>query len=377
MDMLNFFRPLSQAFVFSLSMFLCSCDSNTVEESTEPVVKWVPPATTPITSGSVSVNINGGILQMTPEMFDFGQIGAGSTHDGIFTLKNIGQAPLTLASAVPSCACTTTNSIDGTVLKTGETLELKAALVAPLEPQEKTSKVFIRIEGSNDIVVAKLKGEVTFPINPSPAYASALKGVTDGVITLRSMDGKPFKILSSNGIAPEYVGFDPSAQAPQSRYVARWSIAGMECSTIPRWWVFETDRADCPLIPCRVRNECTGSKRDLDRRVRHWIFSEYLYVAGRVSPGSSFSVEVDLEHANPSARGRVDLPQWSEVRAVTSMSSEATVKLISSEMNGDQAVRVTLQVTPVSNASGLLYIPVLITTTTGSGVFDVIVSVRP
>ena len=88
-------------------------------------------------------------------------------------------------------------------------------------------------------------------------------------------------------------------------------------------------------------------------------------------------VEVDLEHSNPSARGRVDLPQWSEVRAVTSMSSQASVKLISTDMKGETVVGVRLQVTPASNASGLLYIPVLITTSTGSGLFDVIVSVRP
>ena len=65
------------------------------------------------------------------------------------------------------------------------------------------------------------------------------------------------------------------------------------------------------------------------------------------------------------------------MRAVTSMSSEASAKLISSDMKGDAAVSVTLQITPAAGASGLLYIPVLITTSTGSGLFDVIVSVRP
>ncbi len=96
-----------------------------------------------------------------------------------------------------------------------------------------------------------------------------------------------------------------------------------------------------------------------------------------MAPGTSFNVEVDLEHSNPTARGKIQLPQWSEVRAVTAMSSEASVKLISSEMKGDELVRVKIQVTPASGTTGLLYLPVLITTSTGSGVCDVIASVRP
>ena len=146
----------------------------------------------------------------------------------------------------------------------------EASLDAPGEPGKKQAKVFVQLEGMSRPAIVRLGGMVTMPVQPEPTYASALKGVDRGTIRLASIDGRPFQISASNGGTPDFVDFDPARDAPRNVYDVRWSIAGMSPMSIPRWWVFTTDRSDCP-VPCRVRNENTGSKRDMARFERRWI----------------------------------------------------------------------------------------------------------
>lgn len=365
----------------ALLMPSIGCGGDTASQdgsSKTPPAPWIPPVKEPVTSGVVSLKTaQDGVLEITPKSVDFGEVAPGSEHPATFTLANKGAVPISIISATPSCACTTINDLAGKVIDPGGILDLDAALVAPLQPEEKTSRVYIRIAGVENPVTVELKGDTTLPIKAIPPYAEALKGTENGTIQLRSMDGQPFTVISSNGEKPVFVGFDPAKDPIRSEYKVAWSIAGMKCESIPRWWVFETDRADCPLIPCRVRNECTGSKRDEQRFKRFWAFDDYLLDGGEVAAGEPFEVEVDLSHTNPRGRGVVIAPQWSKVLSAEATTSDASASLVGSTVLDSENAQVRLKIVPRKDFRGLLYVPVKVTTSTGAGVVDVIAKVIP
>jgi hypothetical protein len=354
------------------------CENSVSSTPAATAAPWAPPATAPKGSGIVRIAVPpAGVLEVAPESVDFGLVAPASIHPATFVLANKGSVPITVASVTTSCACTTTSSIDGITIPPGGTLDLDAALVAPRQPETKTSKVFLRIQGVAQPILLKLTGDVTLPIKATPPFAAALKGTTSGIINLASMDGVPFRVLSSNGRNPVFLNFDPTTDAPRSTYSVAWSIASMSCETIPRWWVFETDRADCPLVPCRVRNECTGSRRDQDRFTRFWSFSDYLLDGGAVTAGVPFTLTVDLNHTNPRGGGAVVAPTWKNVLGAASQSSSATAILVSSTPVDGETVSITLQVVVEKGYSGLLYVPVSVKTETGVGVVDVVAKVKP
>ncbi len=337
-----------------------------------PASPAAPAAPAPGSQGRPSA----GPIAVEPPVIDFGPIGPGSRHEGKFQLRNLTQQPLTVRSAMPSCKCTAVSPIVGKVIPAGGTLELSATLEAPRTPGDKDAKVFVVCDGMESPAVAMLKGVVTLPIVPEPAYCEALKGVTKGVVRLKATDAKPFTVLGCDGKPPVFVGFDPAKDQPRSEYILAWDFTGVAPADLKLWWVVETNRADCPLIPLRVRNENTGSKFDQARTGRFWHVPESLVSAGLLAPGQPFEGSVEIEHYNPKARGAVEKPEWSQVRGVKSLSPLATAEFLGSQMDGDKCA-IRFRFTPSAAAAGrFIWVPMEIQTATGSGPFFVVASVR-
>jgi hypothetical protein len=126
-----------------------------------------------------------------------------------------------------------------------------------------------------------------------------------------------------------------------------------------------TDRADCTVIPLRVRDECTGSKNDMERYARFWIVKESLVDAGTVHNGKAGTVDVELEHYNPPKKGAVEKPEWRSVTAARSLIDGVTVKLVSKQDVGVDAAKVTLEV--IASHGGTFEGEIEIETATGKG----------
>jgi hypothetical protein len=316
-------------------------------------------------------------IAVEPPMVDFGVVAPGSKHPATFTLRNIGTQPLTVAQAQPSCKCTDISPIAGSVIQPGGTLTLTAALSVPLTPGEKDAKVMISFLNTKGMIVANMKADVTLPIRATPAYLDALKGKKSGTIQLSSVDGKPFKVITAGGKpvaprGPDGKPVDPQGAASQA---IDWSVDGIAPTALQQWWVIETDRADCPLIPLRVRNEATGSAFDPGKIARCWFPPESVINAGRIKPGQSVEVSVSIEHLNPSEQGRVTKPTWGDVTAVRVPGGEATVELVRATKRADTFVDVVMKFTPGAGVKGVAYIPVEIETATGRGPVFVSVTV--
>lgn len=363
-----------------LVLLLAHCDrapepeaAPTTSASPSPVT---PPAAPPAeprnvgaTEGSLRVMAGSVPFEIVPESIDFGAVAPGSINEGTFRIRNLGDKSVRVVRATPSCVCTTLTDLTGVAVPPGGSVELAASLDAPTVPGEKDAKVFVVLEGMEQPAIVKLVGVVTFPVQPTPAYADALKGVTEGVIGLASTDGRPFRVLASNGEAPRLVGGD--ASEPTVSCAVRWSIAGMSPTSIPKWWVFSTDHPDCPLVACRVRNEETGAKRDPDRFERRWIAKDDFVQLGRIAVGESVEVPMRLTHYNPRGGGAVDRPEWSSGVSVRSVDPRLEATLVSAVPAGPDAVDLVVRLVPKGPATPLLYLPIEVSTATGRGEVEI------
>jgi len=311
------------------------------------------------------------MVVMQPESIAFGAVAPGSSHTGTFTLLNTTPAPVTVRAAVPSCKCTALTDIVGKSIPAGGTLKFDVTMEVPLTPGVKDATVQIVVEGLPKPLTAKLSADSVMPIRVEPAYVDALKGKSMGTVVARSANGTPFRILSAGGSLPQFVGFDPAADAPRAEYTLRWTAPSQPCESMPLWWVIETDRADCPLVPLRIRHECTGSKADPGRFAREWFFPEPIGIVGRVAPGSAAETVVPIEHYNPQARGAVQRPQWKDVVRVETRDPRAQAALVRTQAGTRDQVDVRLSVTPAPSLRGFFAIPVDIVTATGTGTITV------
>lgn len=303
-------------------------------------------------------------ITVAPPVVELGNIEPGSTHPAKFVLINGGRSPVKVLAATPNCKCTAISDIAGKVIAPGGTLELAASLAAPRAPGIKEAVVFLTFDGAPP-AQAKIRGDVRLKIVADPPYCDALKEVTSGSVKLRSADGKPFLVTRSGGREPVYVGFDPAKDAPRAEYEIRWDLSGRACEQMPIWWFVWTDRTDCHAIPLRVRDECTGSKHDMERFGRFWIVKEQFLDAGNAMNGKPVEADLELEHYNPPKKGAVERRDWSEVKSVRSLSPDADARLVSRrEVPGDAAM-LRIELTP--KRAGAIEGELEIETATGKG----------
>ena len=342
-----------------------------------------PPATAPPARPKAPVGGPAGPGQMPPivvepALADFGVVEPATAHPATFTLRNTGPAPLTIVMAMPSCKCTTLEVYDGKIIPAGGTLEMKATLNAPATPGVKEAKVNVVIKDYNKPVLLALRCEVLLPIKAAEEFVDALKGVNKGVLTIESRDGKPFRIVTSNGTTPSFVGFDPAKDEPRSSYKVNWSVEGWPCENMRLWWIIETDRPDCAILPCRIRHECTGSKADEARKTRKWIFKEQVVNAGRVKPGQTVRLTAEIENSEPKVgkdKPAVMSQGFRQITGVRSPDPRASAKLIKVDPRGVDETLLTFEFTPAADAKGMIYIPVKVASATGEGEIAVVASV--
>ena len=314
-------------------------------------------------------------IRMEPESIELGVVAPGSTHRGTFRIVNDGPVPLLVRAASPSCRCTTVDDIVGKQVPAGGSLELEAEFAAPTTPGYKDAKVNVVLEGAPRPLVAKIGGDVTLPIRVTPAFVDALNGRMAGTVTLSSIDGRPFTVVSAGGRPPVFAG--PAPDGPQAVQRLAWNVAGIPCERMPLWWNVVTDHPDCPVVPLRIRHECTGSKADMGRYRRYWIPKDQLVNLERVRAGSTATAELQLDHYNPRGRGRIVRPDFRNVTRVEVDAPELGIELLGTRPVAEDAVVLSFAVTPRPGTSGPIETAMRVTTATGTGEIPLVVVVEP
>ena len=326
-------------------------------------------STVAIPAGGVGVASNGA-LRVVPQRFELGNIEPGSSHPRTFTLENVSAGPLTISRAATSCKCTTTTSVANRVLAPGEAIDFEVNLDAPRTPGVKEAKVQLMLEGGLPPVQLTLTGDVTMAIKATPPYIGGVKGdQSNGVIELESNDGRPFTILSAGGVVPPDGGQE---SASRSKHALSWNLADGPDLSSHLWWVVYTDHPDCPVLPLRIRNPMTGSRADMARYERFWMFDENVVNAGRIKAGESVELDVVIAHYNPRGRGAVVNPLWRNVKGVRSLTPKAHARMTAVTPISQDEVRVAFSFLPEAGTTGPLYAFVEVETDTGTGRFAVL-----
>ncbi|MGA1017154.1 MAG: DUF1573 domain-containing protein [Phycisphaerales bacterium] len=326
-------------------------------------------------SGRFPAPVPSSPIRMEPEAIELGIVEPGSTHRRTFRIVNDGPVPLLVRAASPSCRCTTVDDIVGKQVPAKGFLELEAEFAAPPTPGYKDAKVNVVLEGAPRPLVAKIGGDVTLPIRVTPAFVDALNGRMAGSVTLSAIDGRPFRVISAGGKEPVFAG--PAPTGPQAVQRLAWNVAGISCERMPLWWIVITDHPDCPVVPLRIRHDCTGSKADMGRYARYWIPKDQLVNLGRVRVGSPTTAELQLDHYNPRGRGRIVRPDFREVRRVEVDAPELEIELLAARPVAEDAVVLSFAVTPRAGTAGPIATTMRITTATGTGEVPLVVVVEP
>ncbi len=355
----------------AVTAMLLGCPNPPAESSDPPPVaaQSAPPQPAPTVSPPLVPPaktvplppVSAGPLRIEPGGFDFGMIGPKSVHAVNTTLYNTSAVPITIVKVSPSCACTLPQDLTGTVIPPGGSVPFSATFSAPTRPGVKNAYVQLVFSygGRQAHTKINLNGTITMPVRAEPPYVDALKGVTTGRTRVESVDGRPFRIISANGESPVYVdGFDPQTDQPRNAYEVQWNIPPRtveNCQGMRLWWVIETDHPDCPILPMRVRHECTGLKADPDWRQRDWRFPEYIAQLGALHAGVPAEVDVDIVNENNV-----------RIFAVRSGSSDADAELVSTSPKEGEITTYRVRLTPRRGFQGMLYVMVLFHSDTGS-----------
>jgi hypothetical protein len=281
-------------------------------------------------------------VRLDPPVMDFGIIPPSVEREGVVKLINTGSRELEILTVQPSCKCTTLgDDLSGKKIPPGGFVELKAAMKAQSAPGTKRAEIKVLIDGYTQVLNVQLRNEVSLPVRVSPAYLNVVKGQPlTGRTVIESIDKQPFKVCAVGGKRPNLVGFNPDTDAPRNQYLLEWNFErDFEPGKAPRYWIIETDRADCPLVDLFVRHESTMPLPKLK-------LTDYRHTFGRIEQGVNpeFTVEIS------------DLPAEERIITAASDSSAAKVELVGTEVEGN-ITKVKLKVIPNADTLGITYIP--------------------
>ncbi len=157
------------------------------------------------------------IVKAEPAEIDLGDIPTNDTKSGKVRLINTGDAPMTVVSARPSCGCTAMKFTPNTIIPAKEAIEVELQMNGgPKEGPVHGKTVTFIVEGQPEVIVP-IKGQAVSFVKTTPA---ALDPATmpDGKVTLKSVDGNPFKIMS---VQPQVAEFDADSK-PEHEIKVSW-----------------------------------------------------------------------------------------------------------------------------------------------------------
>ena len=227
-------------------------------------------------------------LMVQPPLVDFGVVDPGTLLETVVTLANISDAPLKILNAQPSCTCTTLD-LDNTVIPARSSLEVPISMQTNRAVGLKKALVQLRIEGYGRFTTIDLKAETAWAVRTQPLYLGVRERADQperriGTFVLQSLDGAPFRVLSTNGQAPEFIGFDPDADEPRSNYTIRYDLSMYGCEDLPPYYIIRTDHPKAELFDMRVRHDpCT-------RILPRINMEDFRSSLGVVEPGEQISV---------------------------------------------------------------------------------------
>ncbi len=315
-----------------------------------PIVTPTQPIGKPMRAASAPA-ANAKVIAM-PAGLDFGVVAPHTLLEGNFKLANTSDKPLKVLGAQPSCQCTTID-ITGKEIP-AQTAGVAGMLEVPVTMKVsatglKTAQVKVVVEGEPLPITLELRAEVAYAVRLAIAdatgkiqpYVDAAEDASrlKGVAQVFSSDGKPFRVLSVQGVAPEFVNWNAASDAPLAKYEVRFALAGEPCGQVPKYLLVETDRADARMIDARVRHACTKISPALD-------IAEFRSNVGVIPTGGAGTFDIEIKKMGNN-----------KIASVKSLDAQFSAQLVGQRANGS-SLMVTIRLTPGKEVKGVFMTPV-------------------
>jgi len=219
-----------------------------------------------------------------PPEVDFGDLRPGAKVERTVIVTNTGDKPVTLGSVQSTCWCAA-GDLSQSTLGPDESATLTVSLDAGDMVSLVSRRVELIVDGYSQSAALGLRADVHYGVRPRLMLDEG--SLRTGTLTLESADGKPFRVLSANGVAPVFTdGFDPKRDGARAQYSIRYDVSGGERS--PRWFVVETDRMDSPVIDIPAQDWAP------EREAVKWSIVEPRVMLGVMKGGARAEVVVTM-----------------------------------------------------------------------------------
>jgi hypothetical protein len=246
-------------------------------------------------------------LNADPNIMNLGFLEPETTKVGKTTLKNTGAEPLTIRSVSSSCSCTIPKDLSGTILKPGDTVELEASLKAGKFPGPMQRAVRVFVDGYGVPIQVWVNADVSYGVRAMPTFVDCFQ-TTKGRIEIEATDGQKFSILSVNGEAPKFDGFDPAKDEPATKYTLTYDYSDQikeDPTKLPKWWLVETDHPKAPVVDLRLIHPAI-IEQQAAKPAAPWTMMEDRVLIGAMKAGEAKEFTFTL-HRNAAA---AEDPKW-------------------------------------------------------------------
>lgn len=199
-------------------------------------------------------------LQISEADLDMGNVPPRSKARKSVRVRNLGEKPVVIEKSTGDCSCTALLTDGYAVINPGDDLDLDLEVeTRDMGVQSKTIRLIC--EGYGRPFEAVVRTNITDAVEVNPGGVKALLQPM-GMITLKSIDDRPFRVVSLHGQEPEFVGFDPERDEPRTVYRVVYDFSSMPEDEMPTVVMIETDHPEAPQVA--VRRLTRGMKIDDD-----------------------------------------------------------------------------------------------------------------
>ncbi|MBL8746700.1 MAG: DUF1573 domain-containing protein [Phycisphaerae bacterium] len=275
-------------------------------------------------------------VRVEPEVLELGDLLPNTKTPGEFRLTNTGTEPLQIRAAMSTCSCTVAQLMEQ-LIEPGKTVVLPITFDSGDLIRSQERDVVIRFSGYSKSATGKVRANTNYGIRAQIDYTPEDQRRI-GVVSLSSVDGEPFRVLSANGVQPEIL--DGEASVPRSHYEVKFDLSGPAADHLPKWFVIETDHHSSPIIDLPVEN----LEWEPERTYRPWSLAESRVLLGTMPPLAQREIVVTVNNVKS---GGLDFVQsvWVEPPI-------ADVAIFGMEQ-AEEGLKIRLKVTPKDSHRGV------------------------
>lgn len=295
-------------------------------------------------------------IQFDQTVLSLGHVPPGTHVSRSIMVTNLSDLRLTVGAIRTNCGCTKATVASTSIDSRGQTA-LQIDFDSDWVFGRKDTVIQVEIQGYEPVRVT-MHSNISLAVWAEPAVIvsqlpNQQSAVLRGTLNVESIDGRPFRILSFNGGAVDYVGFDPSKDVPLAKYELKWNLAGYDAATckdaqgneMPQYLPIETDHPDCAVFDLPVRHPCTRAARTAEGDA--WMIKDQRVVVGKIESGRSAEVDIIVKWL-PRETSRIDM-----VRGAQSEIEGVAAELVSVQPIEDGA-RCRVRITPEEGYRGLI-----------------------